>query len=55
MGEQVGRLKAENIGSFDVTPSWERTPPDIRESGVQDYGVVGCRCGLCQLGAAGHL
>lgn len=45
-------MKAEDIASFDVTPSWER---DERDFGVIEIGVTSCQCGLCRLAAEGHL
>lgn len=55
LGQARAGVKAEDIASFDVTPSWERPPTEVRESGVAFDGGHGCRCGLCQLAAAGHL
>lgn len=54
-GKGIAGLRAEDIGSFDVTPSWERPPVEAAESDVAFGAGVGCRCGLCQLAAAGHL
>jgi len=51
----IARLKAEDISSFVVTPSWERPPVEAAESDVAFGTGFGCRCGLCQLAAAGHL
>ncbi|MBB3752684.1 hypothetical protein FHT44_005196 [Mycolicibacterium sp. BK634] len=53
-------MKAEDIGSYDVTPSWEREPreEDPRLAPYTDtpsWDRLSCKCGLCQLAAAGHL
>ena len=55
IGNGCAGVKAEDIDSFDVTPSWERPPAEVQESDVAFGGGLGCRCGLCQLAAAGHL
>lgn len=49
------KIKAEDIRSFDVTPSWERAEPERQGPGPQIHGDYGCACGLCQLAAADHL
>lgn len=47
--------KAEDIGSFDVVPSWERPQLVAGESRDPIMGAFGCQCGLCRLAAAGDL
>lgn len=42
-------MKAEDIGSFDVTPSWERVVPC--EPLLEVLGF--CQCPLCLAAAAG--
>lgn len=44
-------MKAEDIASYDVTPSWERPPPEPAHAPWDGL----CHCGFCQLAAAGHL
>jgi hypothetical protein len=46
-------MKAEDIRSFDVTPSWERPAPAEPPPSPRDDTF--CQCGLCKLVTAGHL
>lgn len=50
----VARPKAEDIGSFDVTPAWERPDPTVQNQDGQERADHGCQCEHCQFAAAGH-
>ena len=46
---------AADIGSFDITPSWERPQPVAQEPPDPIRQGIHCQCPFCQLAAAGHL
>jgi len=47
---------AADIGSFNVTPAWEKPCPLREEPILTALGYSGgCQCGMCRAAAAGHL